>query len=197
MTQDQEREADPNNPGWCIGCTPDDCIGCGIGLPTPRQPRASLAQPASVPAVVTPEMARAFSAALEPGGWEAAPETQRQEVIENLLPALAAMLAAAPQAPQPAQAAQALAVAPESASQALKRGKLAEAVARAIAFADSGSSEDWAGCMDLAEAAIRVCDARNPPRCSYCHAATSRPVAAPSAQAEQAASKPPVQGSQS
>mgnify|MGYP000688627538 CR=1 FL=1 len=25
-------KADPLNPGWCVGCNPDNCIGCGIGL---------------------------------------------------------------------------------------------------------------------------------------------------------------------
>lgn len=27
-----EPVADPANPGWCIGCNPDNCIGCGMGL---------------------------------------------------------------------------------------------------------------------------------------------------------------------
>lgn len=25
-------QADPLNPGWCVGCNPDNCMGCGIGL---------------------------------------------------------------------------------------------------------------------------------------------------------------------
>ncbi len=25
-------KADPLNPGWCVGCNPDNCSGCGIGL---------------------------------------------------------------------------------------------------------------------------------------------------------------------
>jgi len=79
-------------------------------------------------------------------------------------------LAAAPAAP--------VIPSPESAREALKRGVLVEAVARAIAFEDSGSTEGWEDCTDFAQAAIRVCDARNPPRCSYCHAATSTPAPA-------------------
>lgn len=59
------------------------------------QPTAQEAQQA-VP--VTQEMARAFSEALEPGGWDRADEKQRQEVIENLTPAISATLAAAPKA---------------------------------------------------------------------------------------------------
>lgn len=53
---------------------------------------------------------------------------------------------------------------------------LVEAVAKAIMFEDCGSTESWAENTNLAEAAIRVCDARNPPRCSHCHSATSAPV---------------------
>ena len=57
-----------------------------------------------------------------------------------------------------------------------KHKALVEAVAKAIMFEDSGSTEGWQDNTNLAEAAIRVCHARNPPRCSYCHSATSQPV---------------------
>lgn len=57
------------------------------------------------------------------------------------------------------------------------KSNLVERVAKAIMFADCGNTEHWEGATDLAEAAIRVCDARNPPRCSYCQASTS--IAAP------------------
>lgn len=30
------QQADPLNPGWCIGCNPDNCVGCGVGLSTPQ-----------------------------------------------------------------------------------------------------------------------------------------------------------------
>lgn len=34
-TQAPAPAPDPNNPGWCIGCNPDNCEGCGNGLPPP------------------------------------------------------------------------------------------------------------------------------------------------------------------
>lgn len=65
---------------------------------------------------------------------------------------------------------------PQAAQQA--PAKLVEAVTKAILFEDTGSSEGWEENTNLGEAAIRVCDARNPPRCSYCHSATGAPLAA-------------------
>jgi hypothetical protein len=35
--------ADPANPGWCIGCNPDNCIGCGNGLPDARPSESDIA----------------------------------------------------------------------------------------------------------------------------------------------------------
>jgi hypothetical protein len=54
---------------------------------------------------------------------------------------------------------------------------LIEAVTKAILFEDTGSTESWEDNLNLGEAAVRVCDVRNPPRCSYCHSATGAPVA--------------------
>lgn len=39
-------QADPLNPGWCIGCVPENCIGCGIGL---NEPRRAILRPQAVP----------------------------------------------------------------------------------------------------------------------------------------------------
>lgn len=72
-------------------------------------------------------------------------------------------------------------VATEAAAMAatVPAGKMAliEAVTKAILFEDTGSTESWEDNLNLGEAAVRVCDARNPPRCSYCHSATGAPVA--------------------
>ena len=37
-------QADPRNPGWCLGCNPDNCMGCGIGLNEAQQATPESAQ---------------------------------------------------------------------------------------------------------------------------------------------------------
>jgi hypothetical protein len=72
-----------------------------------------------------------------------------------------------------------------AASESAKRkaASLAEAVTKSILFEDRGSTEGWEENLNLGEAAIRVCDARNPPRCSYCLSSTSTPAPAPASEA--------------